>query len=145
MLQKLPKDLLVKLVATIREDTKKKYVDLLKQCAGSTHHFCREKTCDAFAITSECEWEDCEIFNSHNRKFRACSMCEASFCEIHDGIMECVSCKKLLCYLCYEKYEKKYFKKVEKICVVCQKDITVICRYCDRDIIECSECKKDED
>ena len=143
MLNKLPKDLLVKLVFNY----KRWYGELLRQCSGSKHHFCREDTCNAFAITNDYigEGEEGEIFNSDNRKFRACSMCTCDFCQMHDQIMECQGCKKLLCHLCYEKYERKYFKKVNKSCVVCNKDITVICQFCDRDMIECSECKKDED
>ena len=78
MLHKLPKDLLVKLVATIREDTEKKYVELLRQCSNSEHRFCKE--CDAFSITSQ--YDKDTIFNSHNRKFQACHACRSNFCEI---------------------------------------------------------------
>lgn len=121
MLNKLPKDLLIKLVVTIREDTKKKYVELLRQ-TGSKTYLCEEQTCKAFVITNDYSGDpenDYVIFNSDNRKFRACSICKSNFCEIHDQIMECVSCKKLLCCSCYEKYERKKFNKISKTCDIC--------------------------
>ena len=129
MLNKLPKDLLVKLVATIRDNTEKKYVELLRQCSGADHHFCSEDTCNSFIITNRYtgeEEKDFVIFNSDNRKIRSCSTCARNFCNIHDQIMECRGCKKLLCHICYEKYERKYFKKVDKRCSICNKDITII-------------------
>jgi hypothetical protein len=143
MLHKLPKDLLVKLLATIKKNTEKKYIELLRSSQNGDYHVCREITCKAFAITNKFTAprdEDYMIFNSDNRTFRGCSMCKFKFCEVHDQIMECQLCKQLLCHLCYEKYERKYFKKVDKNCSICKKHVVIICGYCDGDTIKCRGC-----
>ena len=88
-LYSLPKDILVKLVATIREDVVKEYAEKLEECQEN----CREyrRLLNKITTMCNCSHEGCEAFHTYGftygyykcDKFYYCQHCENGYCDNH--------------------------------------------------------------
>jgi len=125
-LYKLPKDMLVKLVAEIREDVKEEYEEKLRKVnvkidkaveAGIFYYHCSKNNCENFYAMTE--------FGEMDEDFFYCEDCEREYCNNHTYL--CDYCDIVYCQNCYEAH-----------LIFCKECKELSCKYNHR--IECYDC-----
>jgi hypothetical protein len=94
-LYKFPKDVLIKMLSTIKEDTEKIYLDEISKMQNMMKYIehCKLKDCFNFIVYSDTPTR--KDYKYKNTIFCRCFLCNALYCKDHASGLEtftCISC-----------------------------------------------------